>query len=144
MLSFKASAINDISARNIYGTASGASLGVRSTALTPYSIDDMQSGSANVAPGSTSSTAEGAAAMASAGGVLGRPISWWLVLVVFLVGIIVLAKKTGNATEFSNIKGSVYNVLFITLSAVVGILFLKVLANKVSSGSAFTSVINAV
>ena len=47
------------------------------------------------------------------------------------VNLFFAAKKTGAAEEFKNLRASTYNILFITLVAVVGLTGLKIIAVKV-------------
>jgi hypothetical protein len=54
---------------------------------------------------------------------------WVAILVVYLV-LSFVAKKAGQAEEFKNIRLSAYNVLTITLAAIIGITLLKVAFTK--------------
>jgi hypothetical protein len=67
---------------------------------------------------------------ASKGGLVASPLTWVLVLALFAIGIMFTAHKTGRAEEFSSIRASAYNIFFVTLTAIVGILILKVIAGK--------------
>jgi hypothetical protein len=73
-----------------------------------------------------------AAAGGASGGWVTKPLAGVLVIAVLTVGIIVLAHKTGKTEEFSSIRGSAYNIFFVTLVAMVGFLVLKVVASKVN------------
>ena len=116
---------NRVGARNIYPTAPGATIAQRASAMTPYA-----SGSYSQDPDSAGSIqADGEAAPAT-GGVLGQPLTWWVVLVVLLVALMFAAKRAGQGSEFGNIKLSLYNILTITLAAAVGVGFLKVVFSR--------------
>lgn len=112
---------NEVNVRNVYPAAGGPSIGQRGSAMTPYAA-----GGAQGAAGS-----EEAPGVAPApGGVLGQPLTWWVVLVVLLVGLMFAAKRAGQGTDFGNIRLSFYNILTITLAAAVGIGFLKVVFSR--------------
>lgn len=128
MLSFKSLAANDVPARTIYPTAGGGSLGSRSTAASPYSIADMSSQAAQLAPdGATAGTQDDAP---TSSGILGQPISWWVLLVVLLYGVRFAGAKLGSGEEFKSLKVSVFNIVTVSLMAIVGIGFAKVLFNR--------------
>jgi hypothetical protein len=80
------------------------------------------------APVSGAATAAGGAS----GGWVTKPLAGVLVIAVLTIGIIVMAHKTGRTEEFSSIRGSAYNIFFVTLVAMVGFLILKVVASKVN------------
>lgn len=111
---------NSISVRNVYPTASAPTSGQRASAMTPFAtgagmegVDEVSDVQAN--PG---------------GGVFGKPLAWWGILVVLLVALMWTAKRAGQGGEFSNIKLSVYNILTIALAAAVGFGFLKVVFSR--------------
>lgn len=52
-------------------------------------------------------------------------ITWWLVMLAVLIGLMLLARLLGKGEGFSNIKLSAYNLLVIGLAAVLGISFYK-------------------
>jgi hypothetical protein len=66
------------------------------------------------------------------GGVASSPLTWVFILAVFAAGIMFTAHKTGKSEEFASIRASGYNIMLITLTAIVGILILKVIAGKVN------------
>lgn len=73
-----------------------------------------------------------AAANGTSGGWVTKPLAGVLVITVLTIGIIIMAHKTGRTEEFSSIRGSAYNIFFVTLVAMVGFLVLKVVASKVN------------
>lgn len=60
----------------------------------------------------------------------GNTIWWWMGALGLLAAMVFTARKVGGPDEFRNIRPSVYNVLTITLTAIIGIVGLKVLAAK--------------
>lgn len=129
MGSFKQLASNDVPARTIYPTAGGGSLGSRSTSASPYSIGDAGSSSATLGPDGATSTGDNADSLTS-GGLLGQPVAWWVLLLALLYAVRFAGAKLGNGEEFRNLKVSVFNIVTVSLMAVVGIGFLKVLFNR--------------
>jgi hypothetical protein len=136
--------VNDFPRRGLYPTAAGPTLGTRSTSLTPYDLQDEggpASESGAIVDGNVT-TDPGSAGVNSAG-IIGQPLSWWFVLVALLVGTMFAAKKLGAGEEFRNVKMSVYNVIVISLAAIIGIGFFKVAFNKFKVPG-LTTFINAV
>lgn len=129
MGSFKSLAANDVPARTIYPTAGGGSLGSRSTSASPYSIGDTSPQSAVIGPDGAISAAENADSLTS-GGLLGQPLAWWALLLGLLYAVRFAGTKLGSGEEFKNLKVSVFNIVTVSLMAVVGIGFLKVLLNR--------------
>jgi hypothetical protein len=129
MGSFKSLAANDLPARSVYPTAGGGTLGSRSTAASPYSIGDASGQSAALGGDGASTTAENADSLTS-GGVLGQPLAWWALLLALLYGVRFIGAKLGSGEEFRNLKVSVFNIVTVSLMAVVGIGFLKVVVNR--------------
>jgi hypothetical protein len=142
------SGVDIITARNVYGGASGPSVGQIAGGLTPYSAQiGGVSQSAVLTDGDTVSASENvAAADIASTSLFGRPVTWWLVLLVVVLGVMFVARKysggEGGAT-FAAIKPSFYNMFAITGNAVVGIVLLKLLFNKVQVPG-LTPLINAV
>lgn len=111
---------NPVPARNVYPTAPGGTLG------------QAAGGSSLVTTGPTSGAAQPAgAASAAPTGVFGQPLAWWVTLIVMFVVLGYVGRKAGNEAEFANVKLSAYNVLMITLAAIIGIVGLKALLAKV-------------
>lgn len=141
--SFKNLASNDIPARTVYPTAGGGTLGTRSTAASPYDVTGGASQGATMSGGeNATSTGENATAMTS-GGLLGQPLSWWVLLIVLLYGVRFIGSKIGSGEEFKNLRVSVFNIVTVSLMAVVGIGFLKVLFNRFQVPG-LTAFVNAV
>lgn len=107
---------NPVPSSNVYPSDAGNPLAIAATAGSTATI------SGGVGPGA----AAGAATTPQGGGVKG-----WIVLVVLYLVLSFVAKKAGQAEEFKNIRLSAYNVLTITLAAILGITLLKVAVTKV-------------
>ena len=60
----------------------------------------------------------------------GKTVWYWLGLALLLVVLVVVARKAGGEEDFRNIRPTAYNFLTITLTAIVGIVGLKVIAAK--------------
>jgi hypothetical protein len=106
---------------------------VRAARRTPrIRIGDAAGGSAAVlAPGLTATAAENTAGLdAASGGLLGQPIAWWVFLIVILYGVRFIGAKLGSGEEFKSLKVSVFNIVTVSLMAIVGIGFMKVLFNR--------------
>lgn len=142
--------VNLVTARNVYGSAAGPSIGNVAGGLTPYSAQVggvSQSGVMDSSGNTVSADDNAASASLASTPVFGRPVTWWLVLLVVVLGVMMLAKKfsTGGegGTTFAAIKPTFYNMFAITGNAVIGIVLLKLLFNKVQVPG-LTSLINAV
>ena len=57
-----------------------------------------------------------------------NPLIWWGILIALFVGLMFLGKQVGGVEPFSNVKMSAYNVVIITLCALIGLSGLKALA----------------
>lgn len=105
--------VNVTPVRNVYANAPGGTLGSLGAAGSPDSYNPNANAMANVA----------VSAPVARGGV-----AWW-VGILLLVGLMLFAaRKTGNADEFKNLRASTYNILFITLVAILGLTVTKILA----------------
>ena len=105
--------------RNIYPGARGATLATIGAASSPDSYT----------PNAGARDMRGAAAATTGGAVVGRNgLAWWTGLVLLVVAMLFAARKSGNADEFKNLRASAYNVIFITLVAMLGFTVLKVAA----------------
>lgn len=117
---FSSDVNNQVDARNVYGTAGGPTVGTRASAFTPYTAG---------APGSE--VAPPGASGGNGNGVFGKPLSWWFLLVVLLVALMWTAQRFGSVGEdFKNVKLSVYNIVVISLAAMIGFGAFKVIFGK--------------
>lgn len=107
---------NRVSVRNLYPTAEAPTTGQRASATTPFS---------------TEGNMDEVADSMDTGGVFGKPITWWAVLVILLVALMWTARRFGSeGGNFGSIRLSVYNVLVIGLAAAIGIGFFKVVFSR--------------
>src|SRR5437899_3287230 len=132
-----------ISAASAY--PGGRSYGMTSPASTRYPMRNNSAGelmSVNQGSGvATGGQARGAASAAAASGpdapehqgITGKPIGWWLTILVIFVVVIWLMRKFAPAEsrEFGNIQPGIYNGVFLALYIVLILSVLKVLAAKV-------------
>lgn len=117
-----ASDVNFLPGRNVYPGMDGGTLATLGSASSPDAYNSSgASGSEQLAP----------AVDTPASGVGG--LAWWVGIVIVIGLIMFAAKKTGNAGEFSNLRASTYNILLITLVAVVGLTGLKIMASKIKN-----------
>lgn len=107
--------------RNLYPGAGGGTTATLGAAGSPDSFAPNYAG--------TISDETAPAVDTPAPGTVGG-LAWWVGIAIVFGLILFTAKKTGQATEFSNVRISTYNVLFITLVAILGFTSLKVLAVK--------------
>jgi len=71
-----------------------------------------------------------AVAAAPAGGVLGAPVTWWVGLLITFGVVIWIARRYGGDERFTNIKGSLYNLTFLTVFIILIKNVLNVLAAR--------------
>lgn len=72
-----------------------------------------------------------AASSSSNGGVIGKPSMWWITFAVVFALFVWFSRKYDTGQNFSNIKMSVWNGLFLTFFIVLMLNLLKVFAAKV-------------
>jgi hypothetical protein len=137
---------NTVNTRGIYPESGGPSVGIRGSALTPYTSGSYKAatvlnslaigGDARAMP-ATGNVAgadlsqSGDPATDTSGGVMGRPVSWFLIFLVLLVALMWAAQRYGSESEqFHSIKLSVYNVFIIGMAAILGIGFFKMLFGR--------------
>lgn len=109
---------NQVDSRNVYGSAGGGTTGTRASAFAPYTAGR---------PGTEVPTGGG-----SGGGFFGKPLSWWFVIVVLTVALMWTAQRYGSEGEqFKNVRLSVYNIVVISLAAMIGFGAFKVIFGKV-------------
>lgn len=113
--------INIAPARGIYPTANGGT----------------SAGAAGAMTNSTNSVVSDASgsggAVVTAGPALqvsGHSLFWWVGFLTLLMVMVWAARKAGGEDEFRNIRPTFYNFLAITLTAIVGIVGLKVIFSR--------------
>lgn len=114
--------INFVSARSVYPTMRGGSVASAGGA--------MSANTNTVVPDPTTGTAGPTTTAGPAVTMSGHSVYWWLGMLGLLAGMVIVARKAGGEEDFRNIRPTGYNFLTITLTAIVGIVGLKVLAAK--------------
>lgn len=112
--------INFTPARNVYPTAQGGTTAQAAAAMSPATTTVAQ----------TDDGAAGAVQTPVSVTFSGRSVWWWLGLLGFLAAMVYIARKAGGDEDFKNIRPTVYNFMTITLTSIVGIVMLKVLAAR--------------
>lgn len=120
---FAADVNNTVNVRNVYGAAAGPTVAQRGGAATPYVAGGTAaSGAAPTGPG---------AGPIAGGGLMGQPFSWWVVLVGLLVGLMFVAQRFGGqADDFKTIRLSIYNIVIISIAAMIGTGFAKIVFTR--------------
>lgn len=113
---------NSTAVKNVYPTANGPTTGVRASAATPYA--------AALTSQTSQAGTDSDGAIVTKGAFLGQPFTWWGLLFAMLLGLMFVARKLGSDDEFRNIRLSAYNVIVISLAAIVGIAFFKVVFSR--------------
>jgi hypothetical protein len=124
---------NTANARNVYPEAAGASVGIRGSALTPYTSGSYKAASTlnSMAGGVSADMATEDGTGVEAGGVHTRPLTWWFVLVILLVALMYTAQRFGSqGQQFHSVKLSIYNIFVVALAAVIGIGFFKMVFGR--------------
>lgn len=109
----------DMTARDVYPTAGGATTSGRASAAT---ADSAYAGSAS---GAAASASRQAVAAVQSGGLLGQPLTWWGLILALLFGLMYLAQHLGEDDDFANMRMTTYNVIISGMSAIVFIVFAK-------------------
>lgn len=110
--------VDFVPAGNVYPTSNGGTLASLGSAASPDLVTrNFQTGAAQV-----STPATGA-----------KPLAWWFGIAIIVALILFIARKTGDANEFSNLRASTYNVSLITLIAILGITVMKIIAVKIQN-----------
>jgi hypothetical protein len=116
---------NVVPMRNVYPASGGGTLATAASASSP---DQFMTGPVSNSDGTAAAVTTPAPADRSVGG---HPLTWWLGIAIIVAGIMFFARKSGQASEFSNIRPSIYNGAVITFVAILGITVMKILAVKV-------------
>lgn len=122
MLDVFAPDINSVSARSVYPTAPGGSTASAAGALnqnTNVVITDMTTGQSAVG------TSAGMPIKTQ-----GQSLWWWVGIVALLLVTVFVARKAGGEEDFRNIRPTFYNFATITLTAIIGIVGLKVIVSR--------------
>jgi hypothetical protein len=113
--------VNFVSARGAYPTMPGGTAANAAGAMTTSTnaqIPDDQTGSA------------AATVSAAPVSVSGNSVWWWLGFLGLLLGMVFIARKAGGEEDFRNLRPTLYNFFAVTLTSIVGIVGMKVIATK--------------
>ncbi len=108
--------INSVNLRNVYGTAAG-----HTTGQVAGAANQSAGMSRNASVGAVPTTGgDSAANSALAVGGQANPVIGGIVFLVLIVGLAFVAKRIGTVDEFKNIRVSPYNVLIVSMAAIIG------------------------
>ncbi len=114
---------NTVNARNVYPTYQGM------PSLGDFASSPLMAVEDTTIEGNDSKTS--AVDKAVAVGMAGEPIKWWLSILALLLILMYVAQKfDGGEGNYSNLRMSAYNIVVVTLSAIVGLSIFKVLFTK--------------
>jgi len=115
----------------IAATAAGVRMGVRNNSAGELRMSSVTTAGAGVAR----SSAPADMAAPDNQGITGKPVGWWLTILVIFIAVIWLMKKfaPSEGREFGNIQPGLYNGVFLTLYIVLILSVLKVLAGKIQN-----------
>jgi hypothetical protein len=106
--------VNTVNQRNLYPAALGVTVGQQAGANNQAAIGGVQ----NATP-SAGDSAEVSRAVSIGG--QASPAIGALVFIGLIVGLAFLARKIGEETEFRNVRVSPFNVMIISLAAIIGV-----------------------
>jgi hypothetical protein len=136
--------------RSFYPTMGSSTLGGAASAASPFVGNSVVEASANTTISSPPSPEGGMAAAdphtqrAISVAATGKPLPFWIGLIIMLLAIGWLSQRFGTQGEdFRSIKVSAYNTIIISLTAIVGIAALKALFTR-HPVPGLTSLINSV
>lgn len=109
--------INSVSYRAVYPTAPGGTLASASAAINANTTVGNNAGGQTVTTPNIPPVSR-------------NTVWYWFGLVIFLGVTVWIARKAGGEEDFRNIRPTFYNFMTITLTAILGIVGLKVLASK--------------
>lgn len=118
---------NIVPMRNVYPASGGGTIATAASASSP---DQFMTGPVSNSDGTPAPAVNAPVTDRSVGG---HPLTWWFGIALIVGGIMFFARKSGQASEFSNIRPSIYNGAVITFVAILGITVMKILAVKVRS-----------
>lgn len=142
---------NKVKMRNIWGSAPGGTVSQMANvssmigARPPMAVANQGAMTPTASPAPAPAT-EGEAQVQEAGriGLLGKPLTFWLVMFLALLGLMYGAKRLGTEEDkFANIQLSAHNILIISFASILGINFFKVLFTRFPVPG-LTTLVNAV
>lgn len=138
---YRADVDNTAFRRNVYSGAAGMTTGNLGGADTPYTLGifGTQTSAGNFGGLRDPNTArsgqagDGTDGAPAAGGFLSKPFAWWIAFAVALFALMWGAQRWGSEGEdFKTIRLSMYNILVISLAAILGISLFKILFTKLT------------
>lgn len=106
--------VNTVNQRNLYPAAMGVTIGQSAGANNQTAIPSV----AGATPSASDSSE--VAKSVSIGG-QASPVIGALVFIALIVALSFLSKRIGEETSFSNIRVSPFNILIVSLAAIIGI-----------------------
>jgi hypothetical protein len=123
-----ASGINHTLRGNLYGD--GPTISAAASAQTPYSAEPS-TGGITVNDQQQTDAGDDHVANAVEKGFAGKPFQWWFVLVALVFALGFASKKMGTDDgDFATVRASFGNILTVSLMAIIGIAFFKVILTK--------------
>lgn len=113
--------VNFAAARGAYPTMSGGTAASAAGAMTMSTNSAVPDESGNAAP---------VVASGSPVAMSGNSVWHWFGLLGLLLALVFVARKAGGEEDFKNIRPTFYNFFAVTLTSIVGIVGLKVVATK--------------
>lgn len=114
--------INTQSARGVYPTMQGGSMASASGAMTQNTN--------TMAPDPVTGGVTQTVGAANVAAPTGHGVYWWLGTLGLLMLLVFVARRAGGEEDFRNIRPTAFNFLTITLTSIVGITALKIIAAK--------------
>lgn len=136
--------IQSVGIRNVYPQSYGATLGQSTSAPSPYSGANAQNPKAAEGSNQANVSPEVQRAMATA--LLGKPLPFWLLLIVLTIALGWGVKKLPGVSEkedFKDLRVSFYNILIVSFMAIIGITFWKIVFTRFPVPG-LTSLVNAI
>lgn len=125
------SSVNGVPARNVYPGSRGSSLGNRGSGSGDYSTNWAKNAlEGGIRDSTDTPMGNSEVEQAFQVGASGNPLMWLLALAALLWLLMWGARKLGTDSDFSNIKMTFYNVLTVSLMAIIGIPIFKAVFTK--------------
>lgn len=117
---------NNIPARNVYGSAGGATLSQAANSTSRYNAGMQSAASAGEVQAESTDMLMHAREVAAKG----NPLVWWGVLALLFVGLWYGSQKLGGIEDFKNIRLTFHNVIIVTLCVIIGLPIVKFILIK--------------
>jgi hypothetical protein len=103
--------VNSVNLRNAYPTALGHTIGQAGSANNQSAIPTVNNNPTNADVATHAALTVGGQA---------NPVIGGIVFLALIVGLSLVAKRVGSVDEFKNIRVSPYNVLIVSMAAIIG------------------------